>query len=159
MIRVICFSAKLPSLISSLLLLMYLMYLFPANVVAGKGTLSTGIDDVAQLPFWEWQDGVMSIRLVQRLPDQTRAFFMARGFDKQHAEIIAQSCIFQTVYKNIAAADSNQLLSYDLTTWQVIQKDKIHSLKVREDWDKQWTKLKVSASAKIAFAWSLIRVY
>ena len=81
------------------LLTVCLMCLLPTAVPAAKGTLLTGTDEAAQLPFWEWQDGVMSIRLVQRLPDQTRAFFMARGFDKQHAETIAQSCIFQTVYK------------------------------------------------------------
>ena len=42
----------------------------------------------------------ISLRLVQRLPIQSRAFFLARGFNKQQAEIIAQSCIFQTVFKN-----------------------------------------------------------
>lgn len=133
-----------------------LMCMFPAGVFASEGTVLTGTDDVAKLPFWEWRDGVKSIRLVQRLPDQTRAFFMARGFSKKHAELIAQSCIFQTVYKNISAKESSQVISFDLNSWEVLYKGNRQSLKVREEWDQQWQKLNITPSAKIAFSWSLI---
>ncbi len=132
------------------------MCMFPAGVFASEGTVLTGTDDVAKLPFWEWRDGIKSIRLVQRLPDQTRAFFMARGFSKEHAELIAQSCIFQTVYKNISAEGSSQVISFDLNSWEVIHKGNRQSLKVREEWDQHWKKLNITPSAKIAFSWSLI---
>ena len=96
------------------------MCLLPMSQVSAKGTVLTGTDEGAQLPFWEWRSDTVSLRLVHRLPDQTRAFFMARGFNKQHAEQIAQSCIFQTVYKNIAPATSQRIIKYDLSKWRVI---------------------------------------
>ena len=130
--------------------------LLPFSGVSAKGKVLTGTDEVAQLPFWEWRSDTVSLRLVQRLPDQTRAFFMARGFSKEHAERIAQSCIFQTVYKNIAPASSQRIIKYDLTRWQIIHKGKVQPLKVREVWEQEWTKAKVSQSARIAFSWSLI---
>ena len=121
-----------------------------------RSELTSGTDDVAQLPFWEWRDDTVSIRLVQRLPDQTRGYFEARGFSKQHAEIIAQSCVFQTIFKNVADAGAQQVVSYDLSQWQVIANGKQQQMKLREHWQQQWKKLNVSSKAKIAFKWSLL---
>jgi len=55
----------------------YLMIAATSGVV-----VSTGTDEEAQLPYWQAADGSVSIRLVQRLPDQTRGFFLARGFSE-----------------------------------------------------------------------------
>ena len=116
----------------------------------------TGTDEVAQLPFWEWRSPVISIRLVQRLPDQSRAYFTARGFSKEHAELIAQSCVFQTVFKNVAKAGAKDIINYDLSKWKVTAEGKQTKLKLREDWAKQWAQLKTPGKAKIAFKWSLL---
>lgn len=121
-----------------------------------RSELSTGTDEVAQLPYWEWKDDTVSIRLVQRLPDQSRGYFEARGFNKEHAEIIAQNCVFQTVYKNIAEAGTKHVVSYDLSKWQVIVDGRKQSMKLREYWDKEWRRLGVSSKAMIAFKWSLL---
>ena len=118
--------------------------------------LITGIDSTAQLPFWEWQSNSLSIRLVQRLPDQTRGYFMARGFNKQQAEQIAQSCIFQTIFKNKAKPGSKVIIEYDLSKWRTVTDGKKHTLKLREDWDRQWQKQKVTTKAQIAMRWSLL---
>jgi hypothetical protein len=132
------------------------MCLLPMSPVSAKGTVLTGTDEGAQLPFWEWRSDTVSLRLVQRLPDQTRAFFMARGFNKQHAEQIAQSCIFQTVYKNIAPATSQRIIKYDLSNWRVLHNGKVQTLKLRESWEEEWRSKNVPPSAVIAFTWSLI---
>ncbi len=121
-----------------------------------EGAVLTGTDEEAQLPFWEWRDEVMSVRLVQRLPDQTRAFFTARGFDKSQAELIAQSCIFQTVYKNIATTSNPAVIEYDLTQWKVIYKGEARSLKIKEVWREEWEKAKVPQPAQIAFFWAIL---
>jgi hypothetical protein len=57
--------------------------------------VNTGIDAEVQLPYWEVVEHGISMRLVQRLPDQTRGFFEARGFSVADSELIAQSCVFQ----------------------------------------------------------------
>lgn len=128
----------------------------PASTVSAEGKVLTGTDEDAQLPFWEWRDDATSIRLVQRLPDQTRAFFMARGFSKEHAEIIAQRCIFQTVYKNISTPATPSVIEYDLTQWKVHYKGEQRALKVKEDWQQEWRAAKVPQAMQIAFLWSLI---
>jgi hypothetical protein len=121
-----------------------------------SGTLSTGTDKTAKLPFWEWHSDTMSLRLVQRLPDQTRAFFMARGFNQQQAEKIAQSCIFQSVYKNLTNPASERVIEYNLADWEVIHNGESRGLKTREQWLKQWRRENVPKSARIAFEWSLL---
>ena len=121
-----------------------------------RGELLTGTDDVAQLPFWEWRSQTISVRLVQRLPDQSRAYFTARGFSKEHAEMIAQSCVFQTIYKNTARSGSKHFIEYDLSEWKIITGEKKYNLKMREQWMQQWEKLGVSTKAKVAFKWSLL---
>ena len=116
----------------------------------------TGIDSDAQLPFWEFRTSGMSVRLVQRLPDQTRAFFRGRGFSKSDAELIAQNCIFQTIYKNTAAAGNPLIIDYDLTQWVVLQNKHASHLKVREEWQRIWSQHTVSSAAQIALNWSLL---
>lgn len=116
----------------------------------------TGTDPDARLPFWEWQSPGMSIRWVQRLPDQTRAFFMARGFNRDQAERIAQSCVFQTVYKNTADASTQTIIEYDLSQWRVLHQGHAQPLKLREAWAAEWLAAKVPAAPRIAFEWSLL---
>ena len=127
---------------------------------AGPGLASaavlTGIDDTAHLPYWEWNNQNVSIRLVQRLPDQSRAFFAARGFSSADAERIAQSCVFQTVFKNIAAADSDTVIRYDLSEWQIHLNGSPRLLKVKEQWLQEWEQAQTPKSAQIAFSWSLL---
>ncbi|WP_455209732.1 hypothetical protein [Kaarinaea lacus] len=116
----------------------------------------TGTDETAQLPFWQWSDQSVSIRLVQRLPDQSRAYFTARKFSSSDAERIAQSCVFQTVFKNIASTETNTVIRYDLTQWQIQQNGTKHKLKVKEQWMAEWQQSQAPKSAQIAFAWSLL---
>ncbi len=118
--------------------------------------LLTGTDEDAQLPFWEWRSDTISVRQVQRLPDQSRAYFAARGFAKEHAETIAQSCVFQTIYKNNAKAGSDHLIQYDLSKWDIVVGGKNHKLKLREEWMEKWNTLGISTKAKVAFNWSLL---
>jgi len=140
---------------------------FPGNIVfflicfalgntSIAATITTGIDAQAKLPYWDLKDQGMSLRLVQRLPIQSRAFFLARGFSKQQAERIAQSCVFQTVFKNTSDKSKQPgPLSYNLRDWEVITNGVQKGLKVREDWMKEWQAEKVAKPAQLAFEWAL----
>ncbi len=130
--------------------------IFSVVAVPVMAEVLTGTDAEAQLPFWELRVPGMSLRLVQRLPDQTRAYFMGRGFSKAQAEQIAQSCIFQTIYKNTAHAGSPLIIDYDLGQWQVLHAGKVSKLKLREDWQRHWQLQKINTAAAIAFEWSLL---
>lgn len=121
-------------------------------VLSANAEVTTGIDEEARLPFWQWSEQGISIRLVQRLPDQTRAFFIGRGFDKVAANTIGTGCVFQTVFRN--AGDS--AIDYDLSEWRIQQPDKSSPPVLKEDWDKKWQALGLSQPARIAFQWSFL---
>lgn len=116
----------------------------------------TGTDEQAQLPFWELRTQAMTFRLVQRLPDQTRAYFSGRGFAKKDVDTIAEYCIFQSVYTNTASADSQHIIEHDASQWRIVYKGKTQPLVLREDWRSIWEKKGVKSAQKIAFEWSLL---
>jgi hypothetical protein len=126
-----------------------------ASTTALAASVETGTDPQARLPYWQLSDGSMSLRLVQRLPDQTRGFFMARGFAPDHAERIALSCVFQTVFHNTSQTGQPSPLEYDLRDWVVYADGGQHGLKTREDWDTEWQRLGAPKAARIAFEWAL----
>jgi hypothetical protein len=133
--------------------------LLSAGLVSGMaqaGNITTGTDEQAQLPYWQYEDGGVSLRLVQRLPDQSRGFFMARGFSTEHAELIAQSCVFQTIFKNVSSDKTASPVSYDLNKWVITYNNTKRKMKTREDWAKQWEKLNTPQPARIAFEWALL---
>ena len=119
-------------------------------------TITTGTDEQAMLPYWQYKDEGMSIRLIQRLPDQTRGYFVARGFTAEHAELIAQSCVFQTVFKNISDQGKPSAIVYNMENWIVTHNGKVGGMKTREKWAAQWQESNVAPPAKLAFEWGLL---
>lgn len=116
---------------------------------------SHGIDEQAKLPYWEIRDNGMTLRLVQRLPMQSRGYFLARGFTSSQVEVVAQACIFQTVFKNTSNTTTPSPLSYDLSEWQVISAGQSRKMKLRADWEREWSAAGVGKAQRIAFEWSL----
>jgi len=125
-------------------------------VNASNAAVHTGTDAEAGLPYWEIVEPGISIRLVQRLPDQTRGFFQARGFSVDDADFIAQSCVFQTVFKNHSGADEPGKIEYNLLEWVVRSGGAEHRMKTREDWKIIWGQRRASQSARLAFEWGLL---
>ena len=117
--------------------------------------LTTGTQAEDGLRFWRLTEDGMSLELVQRLPDQTRAFFQARGFSVEQADIIAGDCIFQTILRNTG---SKAAVSYDLNDWRVIVQGGGHGMNLKDEWDRQWQDLRVTESARIAFRWSFLPI-
>jgi hypothetical protein len=130
------------------------LLLFAEGLAAS--TVSTGIDAEAGLPYWELQAEGITMRLVQRLPEQSSGFFQARGFDPEDANIIAKSCVFQTIFKNTSSDTGGGVLEYDLRDWIVRHRGRERGLKTREDWQPVWAKRGVPPAAQIAFEWALL---
>jgi hypothetical protein len=124
--------------------------------VPAAAVITTGTDAEAELPYWEVVEHGISIRLVQRLPDQTRGFFQARGFSIADSELIAQSCMFQTVIKNVAPPSDPGVIEYNLDEWIVHAAGKQRRMKTREDWQKEWAARRAPQAAQLAFEWGLI---
>jgi len=118
--------------------------------------ISSGIDEQTTLPYWQYKDKGISIRFVQRLPDQSRGYFIARGFSADDAELIAQSCVFQTIFKNISDNNTPSAVTYHMKNWRVQHKDGVGKMKTREKWAEQWQQSNIPMPAKLAFNWSLL---
>ena len=117
-----------------------------------SAAVERGVDTQTGLRSWEWREAGVSLRLVQRLPDQTRAFFQARGFSGTAADRIADACIFQTIFRN----ESEQPLDYSLDDWRVLRPGASGNMVTRERWDAAWREGEASQSARIALRWSLL---
>jgi len=126
------------------------------GILMASVLVSAGIDDEARLPYWQISDGALTIRLVQRLPDQTRGFFMARGFREKEVEPIAQSCVFQTVVKNMSTQAAPVTMDYNLREWIIDTGGNKRRMKTREDWKPVWRKLGIAEPAQLAFEWALL---
>lgn len=118
--------------------------------------LTTGKDEQSKLPYWQIDDGGISLRLVQRLPDQTRALYMRLGFSNADAETIALRCAFQTIFKNTSQQVKPSALRYDLREWVVHIDNQKHGLSVREDWEQEWLKKAIPDAARRNFSWGLV---
>lgn len=128
-----------------------------ASPLVRAATLTTGIDEQADLPYWQIEDEGMSLRLVQRQPDQSRAFFMARGFDHEQVEQVAGRCVFQTVFRNLSHTTSPSPLHYRQQDWQVVHEGAAPAtIMTRERWKFLWEGQGAAPAARIAFHWSLL---
>ena len=120
------------------------------NAAATQGTVpETG------LRYWEWRGQGILFRLTQRLPDQTRAFFLARGFAAQDADFLARKCVFQTLFQNVESP-GGATIRYDLNEWSIQAQGSHRTLLTRERWDEIWTTRGAGQPARIAFEWSLL---
>jgi len=118
--------------------------------------VNSGTDDEARLPYWEIVEPGVSIRIVQRLPDQTRGYFQARGFTVADSELIAQSCVFQTVFKNLSPATDPVKIEHNLHEWTIHAAGAERRMRTREDWKKIWAGRGAPQAAQLAFEWSLL---
>ena len=122
---------------------------------SSQAKLNSGTAPDTGLRFWHWEGKGVSFELVQRLPDQTRAFFQARGFDAEAANAIGLGCVFQTIFRNTGSLNSGAV-EYNLANWQVIADGKTRGMKLKEQWDAEWKTRGISESSRIAFRWSFL---
>lgn len=137
------------------LLLLFCTALIISSSYADEPVIERGEDPATGLKYWQWDNDGFLLRLTQRLPDQTRAYFEARGFDEASAEIAATSCIFQTMIKNTGTQPS-QKISATISDWQVVSGESSKKLLHRKYWRNLWLERNQSQSARVAFEWSLL---
>ncbi len=104
------------------------------------------------LKSYEWRHDGISLRLVQRLPDQTRAYLLARGFSREAADRVARSCLFGSMFRN----DGRQPIDFDLDDWRVLYHGKALPMVTRQRWRERLADLQVSKAGRVAFNWSLL---
>ncbi len=131
------------------LLFLVMLFIPLQQAIAG---LSVEVGERTGLRTWLWTHEGISLRLVQRLPDQTRAYLQGRGFPTALADELATSCFFGSMFRN----DGTLPMNFDLTKWKVVQKDHATSMRVREYWKQKLQDQPLPKAAKIALNWSLM---
>ena len=125
-----------------------------AGLCAASGPLPADVrrtvDPETGLIGWKLAQAGVELELIQRLPDQTRAFLMARGFSRPVADALARACIFQTIFRNKGSSAAR----VGLRDWEIRQGDARRPLRLKEDWDRSWTNEQVSKPARLAFRWA-----
>lgn len=122
-------------------------------LAATDGKVSRDVNPDTGLTGWYWVGGGISLELIQRLPDQSRAFFAARGFPREAAERVARDCVFQTVLGNAHA--EGRPVEVDLRRWRVLPHGgEARAPIVEGEWDALWQREGLPEAARIAFRWA-----
>jgi hypothetical protein len=109
-------------------------------------------DPQSGVQSWELHDQGVGFTLMQITPDQARAFFLARGFDRAAVDSYASHCVFMTIVRNETVAEP---ITYNLADWRFYRKnDTAEKLKLKEDWLTVWRQRKFAEPALVAFEWS-----
>ncbi|MEW6331626.1 MAG: hypothetical protein AB1560_09205 [Pseudomonadota bacterium] len=111
------------------------------------------VEPESGIETWETAAHGVSLRLTQILPDQVRGFYLARGFDAASVELLAAGgCVFQTVLRNESARGT---IEFSLADWRIVTASGERRLKLEADWQKEWEKRGIPATARTAFRFAL----
>ena len=114
------------------------------------------VDERTGVDAWRFEDGALQVDLVQRLPDQTRAFFLGRGFSRASVDHLAERCLFQTIIHNTAEnVDTGPIITLDLAQWRARTDATWQPLILKRQWQQDWQQRRESQAARIAFQWAL----
>lgn len=105
---------------------------------------------------WHFTQGDLEIELIQRLPNQTRGFFLAREFSRAVADSIATSCVFQTIVRNRGESGSEDPLTVDLRQWRMQFAGEETGIVQKDQWINVWSGDEVSPAAVLAFRWATL---
>lgn len=136
------------------LILMSLLVVLLCYPLLGLADVSSKIEQGAR--HWTMTADNLELKIVQMMPEQAHAFYLARGFKTEVARDIGASCMMQTVVTNKAAKTSGKAFSISLKKWQLkVQGNaKLQGIKLKETWDRHWKTDDISAAARIAFRWA-----
>ncbi len=98
----------------------------------------------------------LSLELAPLTLDQTRAFFIGRGFDPAAADAIARDgCVFRSNIGNRVDDPAGPATEIDLALWRVDAGAGWRPLRLKEDWMRQWDAAHPGGRAAVAFRWAL----
>ncbi len=100
---------------------------------------------------WRLTWSALHVELAQRLPDQTRGFFLARGVPAPLADAFARACVFQVIARN---RGEDATLELDTRAWRVRQQGIEQPLPDKRDWLREWRAAGLSNAAALAFRWA-----
>jgi len=86
-----------------------------------------------------------------RAPDQTAAFYSARGFPAAAVEVLAAACLITFGIRN----NRDEVVWLEPARWRFVdgQGRPVHRI-TREEWNARWQALDVPAASRSTFGWT-----
>ncbi len=123
-------------------------------LAAALGFQSRAVSAQAQekAELLSFENAMLSIRLSPRTPQQTAAFYEARGFPTNAVEVLKQSCFVTVRIHN----RSNTVVWLELDNWRfVAETGEIQRLE-RAYWSSRWRGLALPQRNRSTFQWTLL---
>lgn len=104
----------------------------------------------------QWSGNGLRLEVQALTLDQTRAFFLGRGFDGTTADEIARTgCFFRSDMGNASGVSGDPVVELDLARWRVERGAGSHPPRLREDWRELWKTRGIAPAPRTAFHWAL----
>ena len=143
-------------------LMTVLFLIFSLQLTTSLAEVVHSSDPETQRQSWVFKQDGFELKIAQLLPDQVRAFYLARGFPPEIADDIATNCMMQTVARNTASTKAKGAITILLKEWQIKtipaentnSAEALQGIKLKETWDAQWKADTITPAARIAFRWA-----
>ena len=112
---------------------------------------SKQVDAVTGITTWKIHTHGINLSITQILPDQSRAFYVNRGFTLKQTESFASSCVYMAIMRNDTAPGT---IHFTQSNWLVMTNKKSYPLVSVNSWLKKLKEQKVNNQALIAFRWA-----
>lgn len=102
------------------------------------------------------RDG-LKLEMAPLEPDQVRAFFLARGFNAEDADLLVrEACLFRSAIGNAFSTTDGSQVTVTLGAWRITPRSGgPRQPRTREDWETLWKARGASEEAQVAFYWAL----
>ena len=128
-----------------LYLLLLVSYSFPINISAENAPVNSS-------EIKRYEDKDVFIRLINRTPDQLRAFYLARQFNQASIEEILNTCLVTPIIHNL----SQDILWLDLDEWRFSSHGKPFERLRRDYWPDRWARTQLPQAQQSTFGWTLL---
>jgi hypothetical protein len=103
-------------------------------------------------PGPSYADDSVSIRIVQRSPEQLAAFYLARGFNQAAIDQILKTCVITPIIEN----KTFDALWLELDRWRFTRADDTIARLPRDYWPEQWRASGLPQAQQSTFGWTLL---
>jgi hypothetical protein len=108
-------------------------------------------DAATGIETWETQVAGVTLSLTQILPDQSRAFYVNRGFASAAIESFATACVYMTVLRNDSAPGP---VHFRLADWRIRSAAGERPLLSTDEWLRRLGAAQPGQGPLIAFRWA-----
>jgi hypothetical protein len=128
----------------------------PLLMIICPGVLSVPVQaqtdiSTARIETWETTTSGVFLSLTQILPDQSRAFYVNRGFPLEATEQYATSCVFMAVLRNDSAAG---VVRFRLDDWSIAVDGAQRPLVSVDEWLNRLEAHGLDKASLVAFRWA-----